>query len=515
MTYTQPLKTLVKGAGFFFVGIFFSNIAGYIYRMIIARWLGSGDYGLLNLGLAVLGVGTVFATIGLPSGVMRFVSYYRGQKKEAYVKGVVLTSLKIVFLLSLIIASAIYVFSEEIVETLFSEPGFLPVLLIFLVAIPFNAVKQIFVFTAKGFENIKYPVYTEQFFMQTSRLVLTVLLLFLGFGILGASIATVVSVILSVFLILYFLEFKIYRIFRTKIKPKIEIRELFSYSWPLTLMPLVYMILSWTDTLMLGYFLDSKSVGVYNVARPTAAFVMMIPDALSQLFLPVFTGLFAIKKYNEMRSVYRTISRWLFMSVLPISLIFIFFSEIIITTLFGTEYSAASVPFSILSLGFFLSIIAGPGGGALATIGKTKITLITTTIAAILNVVLNLVLIPVYGISGAAMATAFSMIVQYWLNMILANHYLKLFPFGIYYFKPITASVFSISLLYGLLKAIFPTIPVWVLPPSFIIFILLYFSGLLILRAFDRTDIEIMKAIEEKTGIKIPFVREIIKRFLR
>jgi O-antigen/teichoic acid export membrane protein len=515
MPGTQPLKIILKGAGFFFVGMFFSTIFGYAYRMVIARWLGPSDYGLLSLGLAVLGIGTILTTVGLPSGVMRFVPYYRSQGRDDYLKGVILISLKIVFFLSFIITGIIYVFSEDIAYSLFHEPRFLPILGIFLVAIPFSAIKQIFIFATRGFRNAKYPVYTEQFFVQISKLFLTIVLLLLGFGIVGASVATVLPVILSTFLIFYFLEFKIYRIFRTDIKPKIEAKELFSYSWPLTFMPLIYMVLSWTDTLMLGYFLDATAVGIYNVARPTAAFVMMIPDALSQLFLPVFTGLYALKKYDEMYSVYRTISRWLFMSVLPILMIFVIFSRVIITFLFGMEYSAAAGPFAILSFGYFASIITGPGGGALATIGKTKITLITTAAAAILNIILNLILIPIYGINGAATVTAFSMITQYWLNMLLANYYLKVFPFTRGHFKPITASIFSIILIYSSIKAIFSWTPFWILPPALIIFALLYIFALLLLKAFDETDLEIMRAIEEKTGLKISCLRNFIKKYAR
>ncbi len=513
MDVDTSLKTILKGAGFFFIGAIFSKAFSFVYAIVTARWLGPSDYGLLNIGIMFLGIGTILSTFGLNAGVMRFVSYYKSKGKEDYVKGVVLTSVKIVILTSILVSLFFYLISPYLAYVFFGEEGLLAIMPVFILAMPFNTLRQLFVFISRGFNNAKYPVYAEQFFMQPVRFFLTILFLLFGLGVVGVSTAVMFSVIMTSLLMLYFLEFRVHKIFRSKVKAKTDVKRLLSYSWPLAFTPMIYILLTWTDTLMIGYFLNAAAVGIYNVARPASVLIMVFPDSLNMLFVPVITSLYALRKKDEMRSVYLSVSKWIFIACLPLFLLFVVFPDNILTILFDSRYVSAAMPLSVLSLGYFLSVITGPGGGILSSLEKTKLLLFTSLVAACLNVVLNIVLIPVFGITGAALATSLSIISQYWMNMIIANKHMRIIPFGKHYVRPLFAGGLSILLIYTI-KNTFPLSLLWV-AFLFALFWSLYLMFLVLFRAFDEKDLKMINAVEKRTGIRMGFIRSVLKKIAR
>jgi len=85
----ESLRKIAKGAGISFIGAFIGLGFGYLSRMIIARFLGASDYGLISLGYAAMMNGTTLALVGLPSGIQRFVSFYKGKGDKERIKGLI------------------------------------------------------------------------------------------------------------------------------------------------------------------------------------------------------------------------------------------------------------------------------------------------------------------------------------------------------------------------------------------------------------------------------------------
>src|SRR3989338_7401318 len=92
-------KTIAKGAAYVIVGMFISKFLTYLYRMITAR-LGAESYGLLSLGIAVIGVVSFIPLMGLDNGVLRYVAYYRQLKKFNAVNGIIRYCIRISGVLS-------------------------------------------------------------------------------------------------------------------------------------------------------------------------------------------------------------------------------------------------------------------------------------------------------------------------------------------------------------------------------------------------------------------------------
>jgi len=91
----ESLRKIAKGAGIGFTGTFIGMALGYLSRMVIARFLGASDYGLVCLAFAGVSIAVSLSLVGLPAGVTRYVSFYKGKGDKGRIKGTIISALKI------------------------------------------------------------------------------------------------------------------------------------------------------------------------------------------------------------------------------------------------------------------------------------------------------------------------------------------------------------------------------------------------------------------------------------
>jgi O-antigen/teichoic acid export membrane protein len=381
-------------------------------------------------------------------------------------------------------------------------------------AVPFFVLLEIFIYSIRGFQAPEYKVYANDVFYPVLRVSLIVLLISLGYGIVGAAAGWVLSIVGASILAGYYLERKVFPIIKMNIKSPFIGRELFYFSWPLMIISVLWLVVAWTDIMMLGFFKTSADVGLYNAALPTAGMLGVILTAFNFLFMPVISELLAKKRMEELKFMFKSVCRWIFILTLPFFLLMVLFPGTVLRILFGSEYVVASLALSILALGFFISAFIGPTGQLILSLGRTKLNLIITAIAASSNFLLNLLLIPLYGIVGAAIAMTSSLIIGSVFGIIFAYSLVKVQPCSLNFLKPILAGFLAGSFLYTLFKVLFKTITLWYVLIGLFLFFFAYSFFLLILKTFRAEDLMIMRAIERRTGVRIKWLRNFIKGFI-
>ena len=509
----ESLRKIAKGAGIGFSGAFIGMAFGYFSRIVIARFLGPGDYGLITLGFAGMSIAATLSLLGLPTGIQRYISFYIGKGDEGRIKGTILGALKISVPLSIFLAILLFIGANWISIHVFHEPNLTSILRIFAITIPFSVLAENLVSSTIGFQDIRYKVYVNDIFQNTFKLVAIVALLALGFGIIGAVWGWAIAIVLTPFLAFYFLEKKLFPVFRSKIKYIPMEKELFSLSWPLIFVNAAGLIIGWTDTLMLGYFSTASDVGIYNVALPTAMLLMNVTVAFSMIFLPVASELYGRNRAGDLRNAYSAVTKWVFSLTLPCFLLMALFSESIIQIIFGSAYIHGALVLSILAAGFFIDSATGPVAHITMIYGRTRINMVCGFIGAGTNFTLNFLLIPIYGIKGAAIATASSYILMKIALLISAYRIAGMQPYKLSYVKPLIASMIAVLTVY-VLTEYFIGVSFLVLVVMFFVFLLLYFFFLLLFKSFEEEDLMIMRAIDERLGTKSDWVRDIIKKFL-
>jgi len=496
----KSLKTIVKGAGIAFIGLILGKIIGYLYTILVAR-LGTEQFGLLNLGLAVVSLLSIISVLGLDLGILRYIPFYSARNDRARVKGALISSLSITLPLSLFFAILVFIFSNQISTIFFHNILLAPLLKIFSFTIPLSALGSILLTSFRAFKRVEYETGFKEIGEKSIRLILTLIFIFIGLSLAWITFAYVASAMAVLIASIYILNKKVFNLF-DKTKPIFYTKELINYSLPLLFSSILIYIITWTDTFMLGYFKTASDVGIYNAAHPTAFLMFILPTALISLFLPVITELYSRKKRKEVKSIYRIVSKWIFFVNLPIFLIMAVFSNQIINIIFGKEYLPGAVALSMLSFGYLIYSFSYTSSNILSMAKKTKIIFIITIFFALFNVFLNYILIPEYGVNGASAATSISFILASALYIFFNYKLIKSLPFQKQYLKSVISAITSIFIIYIISKLAFESISFYSLALMLLFFIALYLLFLFLLKSFEREDKEIIKIIIKKFNYK-------------
>ncbi len=497
----NKLNTIAKGAGIVFFGGIIAKLIGYIYLLIISR-LGASEYGTISLAITLLFLFATISLLGLDVGVIRYVSYYKGEKDNKKIRGTIISALKIGLTTSIIISIILLLFSNQIAINIFNNPELAQILKIFFIIIPIWVTSKIIMAIARAFQKVEYDMLLANISEKIIRVISTAILLSLGFGLISVAYSYLISYATIMAVSLIVIQKFVFP-YISKTKPIELKKKLIKYSIPLVFAWVAYILISKTDIIMLGIFRTTAEVGTYNVAVPTSELILMLPSAMMALFLPVLAEEYGKQNLNNMKKVYNTISKWVFLFNLPLLLIIMIYSKHILRILFGQEYIIGSTSLVILSLACFVYTLGLTSYHTLLTLKKTKKIFRILLAVLIMNVILNSLLIPPLGTTGGAIATLISLTISTILYIKLAHKELKVQPIKKSMIKPITSGILSIYLVYQLTKLSFTTVPIWGLILMLILFLILYTTLMILLKGFDKEDLQIVKDFEKKTGIKL------------
>lgn len=437
------LATIVKGAGITFIGMIAEGLIRYIYMIVIARMLGVELFGLFMLGFTIVIMTNLLSRLGLESGVTKHVSLFNGVSDRPRTKGAIVQSLKFSILAGIIISLIFFFASGFISVHIFKKPQLEQILKLLIISLPFLSFSIITLSATRGFQIMKYWAYGMSIFLPVINLLLAVLLVHLGFGIKGVALAYLIATFLTSVLSVVFLRKVFPDFWATKTVP--ETKMLLRFSIPLLIVLYFNFIIKWTDTLMLGGLKLSEDVGIYNGAMRTALLASMVLMSFGAIFSPMIADLYNRKENKKLESLFKITSKWICTATFVLFLLMIFLAKEILA-MFGQEFIAGWIVLVVLSVGHMVAAAAGPVGVVLAMTGRQNFMMYNTLCICILNIILNLILIPLYGIVGAAIASCASLVVFNIIMLIETYFFLKIHPFSLRYIRPIFYGLVAFSI---------------------------------------------------------------------
>lgn len=172
-------------------------------------------------------------------------------------------------------------------------------------------------------------------------------------------------------------------------------------------------LFSTTDILVLGFFVSAEQVGIYKVAAAAAALLLFPVASMSSVYAPRVALGFSKGEIRAINADMKRLSTGVFLLVLPLLIVFLFFPDWPLRVLFSETYIDAAVVLSILVSGIAVRLILGPVGWALAMTGHEHWCMRILLLGAAINLILNLLLIPPFGVIGAALGTMVATIITY------------------------------------------------------------------------------------------------------
>ena len=504
------LQRIARGAGITIVGTTASLIMGFFSRALIARAISLSDYGLFNLILTVLTISLTVAALGIPNSMPRQIPYYLTRKREKFPE-LISTATFIILISGVITMGVLFAFSGVISEV-FTDPAVSWGLRIISLSAPFTLLTSHLVSSALGLGRVRERFYYQQ--------ILRPLLWLLGVGflyIIGPTLRSLLYlwVLLSAFIFLT-LAIDIKRLKIVRIKPAFDpeiAKELTIFSLPLMLSGILWTFMTKMDTLMVGHYLPSSEVGLYNAAVPLASLLPFMLTAINTLYVPMATPLFAEGNMQDLTRLYQVVTKWILLGTLPFFAVLFVFPETSLGLVFGSKYLAASLTLQVLAIGFMFHTILGPNGLTLTVVGKTGFLTISNTLAVIVDFLLNMLLIPQWGIEGAAVATAVSYLVVNLANSWKIYIETGIQPFSGAYTKGLILGAGWIASLKVLVIDL-KMDNIWNMMILLGISAVVYPLLLLIFRVIEKEDIELMTSVEKKLGLDLKWAKRIAGKFL-
>lgn len=398
-------EILSKGSSAFVFKII-GSLLGYVFLILVTRNSGAEVWGVFALCMAILHITSIFSRMGIDIAVLKFISSFKEDIVKA--KAIYLKGLKLVFPISVFFTIVLYFLSGFIAETIFNKNQLtFYIQLIAFAIIPFT----IIYLNAQVFRGLKMISHFA-FFQHVSKFLLAIIF-FVGISffseihvqenIFYAFIASLYCVmILSVILL------KKEDVSETGLSP-ISSKDLLKTAFPMMLSTSVLLIMSWADSIIIGIFKTETEVGIYNVSIKLAMISGIALGAVNSIAAPKLSQAYNNGKTEEFKSIVKQSTNIIFFSSFPILLFLIVFPEFLLS-FFGAEFIVGKMTIYILLIGQITNAFSGSVGVIMQMTGKEKLFQNLLILALFLNIGLNLLLIPNYGIEGAAIASSASII---------------------------------------------------------------------------------------------------------
>ena len=389
-----------------------STLLGLALSIILARSLGPEGYGIYAYVFACVSLLAVPAQLGLPTLVVRETSKAEATGQWGLMRGLwrwaSLCAAGSSILLALVAAVCAWIFAGH-----FSNAK-LATLAWGLVLVPLVALGNLRGAALRGLRKVVQGQLPENVLRPAIFILLALSVLVstsrrftpdraMALHVLAATISFAIGA--------WLLRRERPAAFALSPKPVFESRRWLGSALPLAFIAGMQLINTQTDILMLGMFSTAKNVGIYRVAVSSAQLVSFGLAAIGTVTMPHFARLYATGDMLRFQRVATASARASLLLAFPAVTFFLLFGQTILRLVFGADYSAGFVPLSILAGAQLISAGFGMIGPLLIMAGYERETAKGIAVAAGCNVIFSLLLIPRYGINGAAIATGMTLLI--------------------------------------------------------------------------------------------------------
>ena len=395
-------------------------IATFAVSIILGRTIGPEGLGIINLANRVVTFILILAIFGMNNVVLKEVAIAFERKDWQHVANTMFSSIWFNIPMAVGVCVTFILLTPWLSNTVFNESELQVPLIISLGVIVPRILSRIYASGVNGFRKIwQSSLVNETLSVAVVALGLIVLLL------LGIEITVVKAAILyAIGRIVVTGSIGLYwhHLFRFKGKRVMQTRSMLKVAFPLLIVSSSALVASNADIVMLGWLSNSREVGLYSVASRLGLMTNIFLVISVSTLTPKIASLYADNKKKELQEMIQQTTKGLIYIGLATTLIYIIAGKYILG-LWGQEFVSSYWILIIITIGQIFNISTGSTGMVLMMTGHEKLIGRITFISAIINLLLNYILIPKYFATGAAIATAATVIVQNIIKVIVVKRH--------------------------------------------------------------------------------------------
>lgn len=400
------MKELLQGSAIIFFFKIIGAISLFLINIIISNIYGPKYLGIYNLLFALLQISSIFSRIGLDIYVVKIIpSLSEMDMVGAFLKKVFLRVLILSLILSLIIILGKDLINEYLFNTIDASNYILFAGLLIVPYTFFTIIPQIL----RGFQEIKIYSLLRNASQSLLILLSLALILLLGFNdpIYALYFGVFSAFLLALMILISFLKRKKVSFRNNRVK---YLMPILKDSYPMFLTSSMFFLLGNVDSFMIGYFNNEYQVGLYNAAVRLSFAITFVLAAINGFVAPKISKYFHEKDFKNLKKMYYQSLKIIWIVVIPIVLVLYAFPSFFLG-LFGEEFEQAKTTLIILNTSYLTNALFGPNGTILNMTNNHKNTMYIMLFAFIINIIGNIILIPLFGIEGAAIATLASTLI--------------------------------------------------------------------------------------------------------
>ena len=471
----SQVKTIFKNMSWLAFSQVIASICGFIWTILITRYLGVTQYGIFGFATSLTGILAITVDLGISTHIVRHIATDYDSAPKYLGNAIPLKSIFAVgtFILTLIIL--ILMKSDELV---------ISITLLFTIEIIIKSFIGLLNGSFMAFEKGKYQGIGNTI-LHVILLIFILITIFTDLGLYGIAISYIAANLISLTYLYYFFGKNI-------TKPKFEFdkdfcKKITMYSLPFAATGVLYSIYYSIDGVMLSSMVGNYATGIYNATTKLMLVLTIFYSVYSAVIFPIMSKFYKNDKKLLLISYEKSI-KYLMLVMIPLAIATMIYSLDIIRFIYGKEFDPASSVLAILIWTVCLLFISGAGNNLLNASHKEVTVTKIYTIAAVFNISLNLIMIPYLSYDGAAITTVLSDV------LIVAIQTYVIYKLG---HRP------NRKLYYDLVKIIlgslilgitlhFLNLNMWVALP---VGIIIYFATVYLLRVFDDDDKYVIKEI--------------------
>ena len=446
----STVVSLARSGGALLFASLFGNGLNYAFGIFLARYLGAEDFGLFALSLTLFNTMVMIVLLGFNSSTIKFVSESLGRNDHSQAKQFVAFGLGLCVLMSGLGAGLLWGSGEWLATEIYARPELIPLFGIVALALPFSAISMLIVSALQAFQIIRYTIFVKYLWEPVGKFGVAWIFLTAGMGLPGVMIGMVLVFAGSVLIAFHGAR----RVIAITLQDFTTINRTIGKPFLLFCGPLIFAnvfsaLAPRFDVFLLGYFGQMEQVGIYTAAFQTAAVLSLILGSFDRTFAPAMGRLMATHDTAGLKKLYQSQTRMVTGMIMFPLMVFLVFGENVLK-IFGQAFVPGYVPLMLLAIAQAWYCATGAASMVLLMGGHSRLIMVNTIGNGLCVILLGWMLIPLWGMEGAACAASLSLVGRNGIQIAQVWRKYRILPYSWGFMKFILAGTLTaVSMLLG------------------------------------------------------------------
>ncbi len=413
-THSSASSRHIRGSSLLLFGRVIAMVVNFLVQVLVVRYLSTAEYGAFAYALSFVALGELLVTLGIDRSLGRFLPIYQERGEWSKMFGAIALVAGTILSLGLALILLVVGIAGTMGPSLVDDDLTVTLIVILVVLAPIQAADTMFTSILAVFASPRAIFFRRYVLSPVLRLAVVGLLVLGQLGVTFLAVGYVVTGAIGVALYVYLFA----RILREQGLLKhldvrrldLPVREILFFTLPLLSTDILFVLMNTTDVVLLNAYHGVEEVAAWRVVQPLAGLNQLVFSSFALLFVPAAARLFARRQIDDMRDLYWQTAIWMAVSTFPIFIVTFALAEPLTVLLYEPRYASSAILLSLLALARYVDVVFGFNGLTLRVFGDMRAIVAVNVLIAVVNLGLNLVLIPRYGALGAAVGTASTII---------------------------------------------------------------------------------------------------------